>query len=330
MDIYFVPVAGGPADNSAHVPRPRPHPLANYDYNSGSMLLCELRDLMLSPGFSSPNAGLRGLVSTNMLSDDAFQLLRPWEVPGLLYDFGHHHSLAQIAALLTRDLIKDGAEVPERFTLAQINQYVSSHFAPTPARGTHDSVEQKISVELGDEFYTHYQWADPSARPLGPLELADHTRGSVAEFMDCQIASWPSTIVPIIRDDMKYYSAFAADGREFVCRSLSMRQRNLCVYTERSELFSCEICKCLIGTDYHTFVFCYVYQPNPCYQLVKAWKDTYLRCCYIHFKLANTKLPGRNCYRDAYLSSPAQFGGQSNSRGGARFARRGRPVYTLF
>ena len=77
-------------------------------------------------------------------------------------------------------------------------------------------MEQKISVELGDEFYTHYQWADPSARPLGPLELAEHTRGSVAEFMAGQIAPWPSTIVPIIREDMKYYSAFAKDGREFV------------------------------------------------------------------------------------------------------------------
>ena len=203
--IHSVPPGSGPPLSGPRVPvdpnqnvnnHPiaRPHPLDNYFYNSGSMLLCELRDQFLSPGFSGPNPGLRGLVSNAVLSDPDLQNLKFWEIPGAVYDLGHEHSIEQLTALLTQERLHAGLVIPERFTLPEINLYISTHFAPIPARGTHDSLDSKTSVELGVEFYNHYQWVDPSVRPLGPQELAEHLVDTRADFMIDQFWEIPGAV----------------------------------------------------------------------------------------------------------------------------------------
>ena len=100
------------------------------------------------------------------------------------------------------------------------------------------------------------------------------------------------------KNHLKIHSVFK-EGREFVCRTIADRQKGLAFYTDNSEIFSCIICKCIISTEYHTYVSCYEFKTNQRHQVINAWRRTFLRACYIHFRISGSKLEGRNCFHDA-------------------------------
>ena len=311
-------------------------PLSGYQFNSPSMYLHELRALMSSHGFSRVNPGLRGLVSVLLVPNIDFERLKIWEIPGALYDFGHSHSISEVSRKMTDMRIAQGLQIPaEYYTIRDLNRFISENFNKTPCGYTTNGTEFKVSFELGQDLYEHYQWVDPTMRALGPNELFDMVMDSNASFMSEQLAPWPCTLFPRDPSDMKYNSVVTEHGREYVCRTAAQRQRMISFLTENSEIFSCVICKCIISTEYHTFVYCYEYKKNQRFQIVNAWRNTFLRACYIHFRISNTKLEGRNCYQDAaatFTRNQTRGGRGRGSFGGASrpYARRGRAAATLF
>ena len=123
-------------------------------------------------------------------------------------------------------------------------------------------------------------------------------------------------------------------GNEYVCRTRAQRAygyNGYQVYNEESEIFICEFCKDIISTEYHVYVSAYLYEKDHDFDKLMAWRKTFLKICYLHFRLTGTKLPGRNIYRDALIGTPNNsFPRGSGKRGRGRQprgqGRRGRPV----
>ena len=141
------------------------------------------------------------------------------------------------------------------------------------------------------------------------------------------IAPWPCTVIP--RDhatSVKYLSVFK-DGTEFVARTVCDRQSGVDFLTDRSQIFTCVVCGDIISTPYHVYVFCYIFKQNHSFELMQHWSTTWLRGCYIHWKINGVAMPNRNVYADARTKKPR---GSSAPWRGGRGTRRGRCVRSLF
>ena len=137
---------------------------------------------------------------------------------------------------------------------------------------------------------------------------------------------WSCTIVP--RDQaasVKYLSVFK-DGTEFLARTVCDRQSGVDFYTENSQIFSCVVCGEIISTPYHVYVFCYIFKQNHSFELMQYWTKTWLRGCYIHWKINGVAMPNRNMYADARSKKPRG----TPWRGGRGGSRRGKCVRSLF
>ena len=342
VDAFDVIGLGGPQtvvageDIQVHIPTIEEE-LANYKFNSDSVLLEQLRMELSSSQFARTSAGLRGLASLASVSNEEFMQLRSWEVPGLLFDFGHHFTLKEASRFLAEE--EQQANIlgitSSHYRLMQVNNFLERTHSSSFVPGGQSSamLVDRRSIELGDVLYKFYSWVDPSIRCLGPNELDQFLDHSDLSFLKPNIAPWPATLFPKNPHDVKYYSV-CRDGYEYVCRTMASRQYDLKFFSNSSEIFSCAICGDVISTPYHTYVNCYRYYKNAPFVLVMNWTKTFLRACYLHFKCEGSLLPGRDCHSDASIgdSSRGWLGrGGSRGRGGSGSSwRRGTPCASLF
>ena len=311
--------------------------LKNYQFNSDSVLLEQARLELMCPHFARVSKGLRGLAPIESVSEEDFLVLRAWEVPGVLFDFGHHLTLKEASRLLAEEEQRENilGITAFRYSLRQVNFFLEGKFSSSDVPGGHSSafVLDRRSVELGEDIYKFYSWIDPGIRSLGPMELDQFLDHSNLSFFKSNVAPWPMTLFPKDPHDVKYLSV-CRDGYEFVCRTMASRQRDLKFFTNSSEIFSCAICGDLISTPYHTYVNCYKFFKNAPFVLIMKWTKTFLRACYLHFKCEGVSLPGRDCHSDASIGDQGSgwLGrGSSRGRGGRGSSwRRGSPSASLF
>ena len=304
----------------------------NHIYNSQSFSLSELKEIMSKPSFCRINKGLRGLISKEIVSDEDFSELAPWEIPGALYCLNPKHEAAEVSRLYTNHLISIGKTPPNSaFKLKELNIFIMDHLrAAVPGLPTLNELRE--SDILPCHFQKIYSWVDPNCRSLTDSNITCLLKNTPAEFMTSQVAPWPCTLMPRDPEDRKYFSIFDENGLEYVCRTLAQRHKGYNgyqIYTEDSEIFICEFCKNIIATEYHVYVSAYVFEKNHDFDKLMAWRRTFLKICYIHFRLTGTKLPGRNIYRDALIGTTSnQPRGSNRSRRGQfrGLGRRGRPV----
>ena len=224
--------------------------LKNYKFNSDSVLLEDLQVEIRSTNFSRSSAGLRGLVSVDLVSEEIFVDLRIFEVPGLLFDFGQHFSVKDVSRFIAEnEQIQPRGISTAHYSLKRLNDYLEENFVASNVDGKRSSafLSDRRSFELGDNLYRFYSWIDPSVRCLGPNELSQFLLHCDLGFLRDNIAPWPATLFPKDSHDVKYMSV-VRNGVEFVCRTMALRQTDVKFYTESSEIFSCTICGDIIST----------------------------------------------------------------------------------
>ena len=303
--------------------------LSNYQFESPFTYLKDVRDEVLNPNFTRVSSGTRGLVSLNVVSHEDFAKLEPWQIPGLPFDFGDNLSLKDATALLTNDRLENNINLPsEEFSLHQVNEYLRvMNNKNNNAKTNNNNLMGKLNRLLGQDFYDSYQWIDTDERVLTSRDINAFLVKNNAEMLEANIAPWPCTIVP--RDcasSVKYQSVFK-DGVEYVSRTVCGRQSGIDFFTDGSQIFKCVVCGDIISTPYHVYVFCYIFKPNFSFERLQNWKDTWLRGCYIHWKINGISMPNRNIYADARAKKP-RGGPRGTWRG--RGSRRGTFVRSLF
>ena len=310
--------------------------LKNYKFNSSSVLLSDLQIEIQSSNFSRSSLGLRGLVSLDTVSAEDFDGLRMFEIPGVLFDFGQKFSTKDVSRFLSAEEhghIRGITAV--HYSLKRLNDYLELKYASSLIEGGGSSsfLSDRRSLELGSNLYRFNSWIDPGVRCLGPTELSQFLVHCDIGFLRSNIAPWPATLFPKDAHDVKYRSVIR-DGIEYVCRTMALRQTDVKFYTESSEIFSCIICGDVISTPYHTFVNCYRFFKDAPFMLIMNWTKTFLRSCYIHFRIEGVELPGRNCHSDSSFGDHSRgwLGrGSSRGRGGRGSSwRRGAPAASLF
>ena len=272
----------------------------------------------------------------DVVPEEVLTGLRIFEVPGLLFDFGQHFSFKDVSRFISEEEQVQARGISAiHYSLKKLNDYLERNFSASEIdrRGSSAFLSDRRSFELGDNLYRFYTWIDPGVRCLGPTELFQFLDHCDLGFLKGNIAPWPATLFPKDSHDVKYFSVIR-DGVEFVCRTMALRQTDVKFYTESSEIFSCCICNDVISTPYHTFVNCYRYMKDAPFMLIMNWTKTFLRSCYIHFKIEGVELPGRNCHSDSSFGDQSRgwLGrGSSRGRGGRGSSwRRGAPTASLF
>ena len=145
---------------------------ANHQFQSKFTHLGDLKFELSNPAFDRVSMGTRGLVSTELVSDEDFALLQPWEVPGLVYDFGDGLSLPDATALLTGDRLANSLGLPgSSFSLKEVNSYIKHISGQNDGNRVIRSLSGKMNTRLGQIFYLSYQWADPEERVLTDLDI---------------------------------------------------------------------------------------------------------------------------------------------------------------
>ena len=217
------------------------------------------------------------------------------------------------------------------FSILQINRFLMKNFTPKPHHHTPALLGNKINQALGPYFYSVYSWVDPSAAILTEVELFQLLKDQNATFLYPNLAPWGATLFPKDDADVKYFSVLR-NGTEYVCRTKATRQKGVEFYTEDSELFSCIICKDIISTAFHTYVYCFIFKGNSDFRQVLQYRKSFLRACYLHFKMEGKKLTGRNPFDFSQIERdiPAGRGNRGRPRRGRGYVRRGAPAGKLF
>ena len=307
--------------------------LKRYQFDSIYTDLCVLKDDLLD--FDRVSLGMRGLVSESVVSNSDFAKLKMWEIPGLVYDFGDGVALKDAVAMMTDEKLRKGEPLPQvAFTLYEVNQFLElKNKRDSDERANHGMI-QKINKELGQDFYKHYQWMDLSSRIMAPKDLHLFYVRNRAEIVEANMAPWPTTIMPRDKSCVKYQSVFK-DGVKYVARTLCLRQPGIEFYTEASQMYKCVICDDLISNPYHVFVYCYKYKPNYSFERLMNWRETWLKACFIHWKISGVTMPSRNVFADARSNGAGAggVGGGGRGRGawrGSGIRRRGTAVRSLY
>ena len=301
--------------------------MSAYKFDSSYTYLKDLKSDLNKQDFSRASSGLRGLVPESIVSDEDFTQLPHWQIPGLPFDFGDGLNLKETTAMLANDTSENNLRLPpEAFTLKEVNEYLDSKNRNTPRHKPSSMLSDKMSKDLGPEFYRHYQWVNPTVRVLGPKDLHTYLDTNEALFMEPNVAPWVCTLFPKDPTDVKYLSVFS-NGVEFVARTVCDRQKGIEFYQPNSEIYQCVICQDIISTPYHVFVNCYVNKKGASFARIQNYKKTFLKACYIHWKIMGVSLPDRNVFTDA--RTPSTRGTRGNWRGRG-FSRRGSHVRSLF
>ena len=190
------------------------------------------------------------------------------------------------------------------FSLKQVNNYLRVFNKRTKIYDVRNALTGKMNRLLGQEFYLSYQWMDTDERVLTDKDILFFLERNNAESLALNMAPWPCTIVP--RDhgaSVKYQSVFK-NGIEYVARTLCERQTGVDFYTDSSQIFSCVVCGDVISTPYHVYVFCYIYKQNHSFERLQNWKNTWLRACFLHWKILGVAMPNRNIFADAMSKRP--------------------------
>ena len=299
----------------------------NYQFESRYSSLGDVKAELEHPDFSRTSKGVRGLVSTAIVSEADFNELEPWEIPGLPFDFGDGLDIKDATAMLTNDWLEKGLALPDdQFSLKQVNDFLRVFNKRNKIVDRRNALTGKMNRLLGQEFYLSYQWMDIDERVLTDKDILFFLEGNDAVSLVPNMAPWPCTIVP--RDhgaSVKYLSIFK-NGVEFVARTVCERQTGVDFFTDISQIFSCAVCGDLISTPYHVYVFCYIYKQNHSFERLQNWKNTWLRACYLHWKISGVAMPSRNLFADARSKRPR--GAKTPWRG--RGSRRGSCVRSLF
>ena len=135
--------------------------VTNYQFESQYSYLVDLKAEVEHPAFNRVSKGLRGLVSTAIVSDVDFEDQEPWEIPGLPFDFGDGLDIKDATAMLTNDWLERGLALPDtEFTLKQVNDFLRVFNKREKIYDVRNSLTGKMNRLLGQEFYLSYQWMD--------------------------------------------------------------------------------------------------------------------------------------------------------------------------
>ena len=324
--------------NLHHVPQPIPNQVNSYnDYqtNSKSVTYSELKVQLLDPSFIRTSLKSFGFAPISFFKPEDSSGLDTWMVPGLLCDMGLNIPLSEAKNLFASDISENPLGVPVGdLSVLVVNNYLKRKYSPALHSHSPAFMGNKMNQALGPIFYTMYSWVDPSAAILTELEILQLLTDQDALFMYPNLAPWPVTIFPRDIHDAKYFSVFR-NGEEYVCRTKADRQKGVDYFSEHSEIFNCVICKDIISTSFHTFVFCFTFEEGSDFKKILLHRKSFLRACYLHFKLEGVKLPGRNPYKFSQVessSAPPRGGSGFRGRGsrGRAHTRRGIPTSKLF
>ena len=303
---------------------------ADYLTNSKSVYFDELRTLLLDPEFTRESQKSVGFAPTSFFKMEESSKLDNWMVPGLFCDLGVNIPLAEARKMLASDRAENSLNLPATdFTVLEVNRYMINKYSPAPHSHSPALMGMKMNPTLGP-IYDMYSWVDPSAAILTEEELVQLLTDQDAMFMYPNLAPWPVTMFPRDVHDVKYLSVFR-NNQEYVCRTKADRQRGVEFFTESSEIFNCIICKDIISTSFHTYVNCFIYNESASFNQILQYRKTFLRACYLHFKLEGRSMPGRNPYRYSQVETSSQTRGRGGSinrgrgRGKSSF-RMGTPV----
>ena len=166
--------------------------VTNYQFESQYSSLVDLKAEMEHPAFNRVSKGLRGLVSTAIVSDVDFEDQEPWEIPGLPFDFGDGLDIKDATAMLTNDWLERGLALPDtEFTLKQVNDFLRVFNKREKIYDVRNSLTGKMNRLLGQEFYLSYQWMDTDERVLTDKDILFFLERNNAESLAPNMAPWP-------------------------------------------------------------------------------------------------------------------------------------------
>ena len=248
-------------------------------------------------------------------------------VPGLAFDYGDDISVKDATAMLTNDKLENNLDLPStEFSLRQVNDYLRALNNRTRGVSERHNLRGKMNRLFGHKLYVSYQWVDTDERVLTGTDIMFFLAKNNAEVLVNNVAPWPCTIFPRDNGQSVKYSSVFKDGVEYVARTVCERQSGIDFYTDHSQMFNCVICNDIISTPYHVYVFCYIFKQNYSFERMQNWKLTWLRGCFIHWKINGVSMPNRNMYADARARRTRAPRGSGRGRG----SRRGSCVRSLF
>ena len=259
--------------------------------------------------YTPDQQNIRAICPPTLMSTDEMSKLPPWNIPGLIYNFGEtftrheaieklYHGFNTLTGLPTVTQINKDLE--EQLMALSVNIATTAYMTARQSR------------ELGKVFYDHYKWIDETIAMVGPKELDDYLYMNDALSLRDHLAPWPCTAFPINPELCKYWSVVRGET-EYVCRTKAAQQR-IPFYRDDTRIFKCCICEYFISTDLHTFVNVYVYNEDATYIERLSWQKTFLKACFIHFLIEGKKLEDRNCFAKRSTGAPTQASRQSTSR----------------
>ena len=288
----------------------------------------------MDPTFTRTSQKSFGFSPPSYFKEEDISNLERWMVPGLFCDMGLNIPLSEARTMLAGDRVENSLGLSAGdFSVLEVNKYIRSKYTPAMASHSPAFMGTKINPALGPIFYSMYSWVDPSAAILTEFEIIQLLTDQHAMFLYSNLAPWPTTLFPRDVNDAKQLSVIR-DGVEYVCRTRADRQKGVDYYTCSSEIFNCVICKDVISTSFHTYVFCFIFEEGPDFQRILLHRKSFLRACHLHFKLEGVRLPGRNPYKFSQVESSYSSRGVGGYRGrggrGRGSARRGIPTSKLF